>query len=161
MRIVLTTIIFLLFSCDSIKENTASLKEDTARAFSNVLIESNTDSVFFKEGINIESKAYMSILPGDKWIDSMQQINGEEGWNEVVADNEHYRNQTEIYLTSKGYIEIAKPNGKMWYFIRPNNFLKTIDSDTLTNKLGTIIFNRNNDPVFYDGTEPEIDLDTL
>jgi hypothetical protein len=161
MKLRFAALCMFIFSCNSIQDKGDCLNDDTLVISSSVLKKSDIDSRSFKEEMNAQPKVYISILPGDKWIDSMQQINGEEGWNEVVADNEYYRNQTETYLKSKGYIEIDEPKDKIWSIKRPNFLVKTIHSDTLADKWGVIIFNGNNDPVFYDGMEPEIDLDTL
>lgn len=91
----------------------------------------------------------------------MQQLNGEDGWDEVVSDNEHYRNQTEVYLKSKGYSEIHGYKEGIWAIKRPGCHTNIINFDTLADKWGVVIFSGDREPIFYNGTEPEIDLENL
>jgi len=158
MKMLFAVLSLFILSCDSIQKEAEHVKGDTLQVSSSIPEESNVDSVSFKEEISIEPKAFISILPSGKWLDSMQSIYAEDDWNEVVFDNEHYRNQTEVYLKSKGYIEVRAPEDRIWKIKRPNGLLKMINSDTLSDKWGVIIFNENNDPIYYDGTEPDDDL---
>ena len=108
---------------------------------------------------NSSTKIFIHIMPSSNWIDSMQIINGEDGWNTVVDDNQYYIDLAKKYLTPKGYSEIDEPSEKIWKLEGKNGIIKKIDSDTIKNKWGLIIFDGINNPYFYNGTEPDEDLE--
>ena len=108
---------------------------------------------------NSSTKIFIHIMPSSHWIDSMQIINGEDGWNTVVDDNQYYIDLAKKYLTTKGYSEIDEPSGKIWKLEGQKGIIKKIDSDTIKNKWGLIIFNGIDNPYFYNGTEPDEDLE--
>lgn len=146
------------FSCNSTSEKSKQLENDSLITTDTFIRTTKTDSIVHKEKIGSEPKVFISIYPGAKWIDSMQVLQGEEDWNEVVFDNQHFIHEAQTYLESKGYVEIEQPEGRIWKIKRPNCIVKTIDSDTLADKWGTLIFNWHEDPVFYSGTEPATEL---
>lgn len=141
-------------SCDFSVDKPGNAGKDTLK----LTLDTVFDPIVHKEEINVDSKGFISIYPSKEWIDSMQAILGEDGWNEVVFDNQHFIHEAQTYLKSKGYVEMEQPEGKLWKIKRPNCIVKTIDSDTLVYKWGTLIFNWHEDPVFYEGTEPDEDL---
>lgn len=162
MRSLLYILVLLFFfSCDSIQKEIEKAKDDTLRVSSNVVIDSNNDSTFYMQERTKSRNVFISVLPSDKWIDSMQNINSEDDWNEVVFDNEHYTHQTKVYLKAKGYSEMHRPKEGIWVIKRPNCHANVINFDTLANKWGVVIFSEDAEPIFYDGTEPEVDLVTL
>lgn len=161
MKILFTALCIFIFSCESIQKEINKEKDDTLRISSNTLIDSEGDTTFYMQERTRERNVFISILPSDEWIDSMQSIYSEDDWNKVVFDNEHYRNQTEEYLKSKGYVEMHRPKEGLWVIKRPNCHTNVINIDTLADKCGVIIFNGDNEPIFYNGTAPELDLLTL
>ncbi len=148
----------ILFSCESIQEEMHTLKDDTLRVSSNILIESNGDSTHYMHERTESQNVFISVLPSDRWIDSMQQMMSEDDWDIIVDDNEHYRYQTGQYLESKGYIELLRPKDGIWVIKRPSCSSNVFNFDTLENKWGVIIFSGNEEPFIYEGTTPEIDL---
>lgn len=113
----------------------------------------NNDTTFSSE------KIYISILPSDDYLDSIQNVIQENEWNEIVSDNEYYRYLTEQYLESNGYTNVNKPNCRFWKFQLKNKKLQIFDSNTLQNDWGVLIYNSKDSVFFYDGTMPEIELE--
>lgn len=103
-------------------------------------------------------KIFISIIPSVQWIDSMQKLNGEDGWNEVVQDNVYYEELSKSFLISKGFKEIESPSERIWKLVGDRGIVKNINSDTLKDKWGLIIFDGIHDPIFYEGVQPEVDL---
>lgn len=104
------------------------------------------------------NKIFISILPSNKYLDSIQKVVPEDEWIEVASDNEYYRDLTEQFLKKKNYKLIDRPNKRFWQFRLKNGNIQTIDTLSLHDKWGNIIYNGKDSAFYFDGTIPEEEL---
>ena len=115
--------------------------------------EGKRDSMFSKE------KLFITIFPSDNYLDSIQKIVPEDEWAEVASDNEFYRNAAEEYLVKKAYKSIKRPSTRFGYFKLIDGKRQVIDTLSIRESWGNLIFNGKDSPFIFEGTIPEIELE--
>jgi hypothetical protein len=160
-RIILTGVSFFLISCSEQTESNSSNKSPND-TFKNTLktlggsennISNGGDSIFSK------NKIFISIMPSDKYLDSIQKTVPEDEWNEVVSDNEYYRDLTEEFLIKQGYKEVERPYNRFWYFKLRDKRIQRIDTLSLHKNWGNLIFNGKDSAFIFESASPEIELE--
>ncbi|MBO9700768.1 MAG: hypothetical protein J7604_11210 [Sporocytophaga sp.] len=84
-----------------------------------------------------------------------------DDWGEVVADNDYYQGLTRQFLETNGYKEIDYTDSKILQFPlkdKPTDFISTTE---YLNEWGIFISNGIDSVYFYNGTDPEIDLNGI
>lgn len=158
---LLIILITILISCSGQTENTSeNLKvSDSIKINSDNRTGSNkndlpTTDIVFSGPVKI----IIPILPSNKYLDSIQKPISEDEWNEIVSDNEYYRNLTEQFIIKKGYKLIERPQNRFWYFKLKDGSIQTIDTLNLHKTWGNIIFNGKDSAIIFEGTIPDIEL---
>lgn len=113
----------------------------------------DTNPTDTSEYIVIDKTMAVMIMPDSTWINQQQKEMGEDGWNEVVADNEYYGYEAMDSLEKKGIQSKCFDSDKRFYkFIRKDKYVYWVDKQKMKDKWGLILFNTNKNPVFWSST---------
>ena len=100
----------------------------------------------------------ISISPVDAWHEEKRDEMGDI-FDEVISDNSYYNSLAVESLKSNGIpTENATREKQYIQFVKSNKSIYTIDLNLMKDAWGLILFNGNDNPVFWNATdiEPEI-----
>lgn len=101
----------------------------------------------------IDRTIAIMILPDTTWINNQQKELGEDGWNEVVADNEYYQSQATDTLEKIGIeVKFFKTKKRYFKFIKKDKSEYCIDNLKMKDRWGLILFSVDKDPVYWSDT---------
>lgn len=105
------------------------------------------------EYILIDRTMAVMIMPDTTWINQQQKEMGEEGWNEVVSDNQYYQSEAMDSLDKVGIESKFYNSTKRFYqFIKKDRSIYCVDKQKMRDKWGLILFGKDKNPVFWSST---------
>jgi hypothetical protein len=138
-------------ACDSI---TQKQETDNTKSYESLdFAKAETNPTDTSEYIVINKTMTVMIMPDSAWMSQQQKEAGEDGWNEVVADNEYYGSEAMDSLEKRGIQSRFFESDKRFYkFIRKDKSVYWVDKHKMKDSWGLILFNTGKNPVFWSST---------
>jgi hypothetical protein len=130
-------------------EKNGNLKSYESLDFAKTSITSDTSTF-----TTIDRTIALMIYPDSLWASEQQKINGEDGWNEIVADNEYYHSLAIDTLEKLGIkVQFINTKKHLIKFTKLDKSEFCIDQNKMKDKWGLILFNMKTNPVFWNSTD--------
>jgi len=123
---------------------------------------------FAQVNINVDDTSQVSIFdkvcavqiyPDDSWLTKQQNEMSEDDWNEIAMDMDYYTYEATESLNKHNIPTYYAPREKRYVkFIKADKSYFTIDFNKMLDAWGLILFNGNDNPVFWRSTDIDDEL---